>query len=220
MRSHAEWLAELEATAAVEADEAVLLWPRTPVAGIQERIRERVGASDLDTGDVRSRPSSVVRELERCIAAGSLGPGFSLLDIACGDALVLLAVKRRFPEAACLGIDLLKGVFPSHAEVEREGVRLYRVPIQRLFVETPPAPFDVALMLNTYRGWESADLRPHERELPRLADDWLAREARLAILTATTRQVLRLRLHGRAVRAIGPGEDRSRMVSVTARGRR
>jgi hypothetical protein len=218
MSSRAEWLAKLEARSAGEASEDLLLWPRTPVAEIQARIRERVGVSDVDVDDPRSRPASVLRELGRRIDGGILTQPFSLLDIACGDALVLRAVKRRFPEAECLGVDLLKGEFSSHQDAEAEGVRLFRVPIQRLFESLgPPAPFDVALMLNTYRGWESADLRPHERALPRLADRWLDGHARVAILTVTARQLVRLRLKGHAVRVIGPGEDRSRMVAVTVR---
>jgi hypothetical protein len=217
MTSHADYLASLERRAEAVADNDALLWPRTPIAGIQEKIRERVGVSDNEVTDAASRPASVLREVARLRASGTIGDDFSALDVACGDALVLLALKQAHPASSCFGIDLHAHEFEAHAAVEQAGVALYRGLIQQLVEQDAPAPFDIVLMLNTYRGWESADLRPHEHTLPRRVDDWLARNARFAIVTATRRQIWRLRLRGVSVRRIGPGEDAATMVSLRRR---
>src|SRR4051812_34463457 len=61
-----DWLAELEGRRSPAELDAYLLWPRTPIGDeIQDRIRERVGASDRDVADARSRPARVVALLER-----------------------------------------------------------------------------------------------------------------------------------------------------------
>ena len=217
MSLHADYLASLERRAADIADDNVLLWPRTPIAGIQAKIEERMGVSDEAVDNPESRPAAILREIARLQERKAIGDKFTVLDVACGDALVLLALKRAYPNASCFGLDLNARRFDAHAEVEAAGVELYRGLIQQLVEEAPPAPFDLVLMLNTYRGWKSADLRSHERTLPRLVDDWLARNARYAIVTATRRQIWRLRLRGAHVRPIGRGEDGTTMVRLTRR---
>jgi hypothetical protein len=87
--------------------------------------------------------------------------------------------------------------------------------IQQVFETVPPEPFDIVMMLNTYRGWESADLRPHEKELPRQADDWMGTNARFAIVTATASQIDKLWDKGFKVEILGKGEDASWMILAT-----
>jgi len=138
-----------------------------------------------------------------------------VLDICCGDAIVLWQIKRAFPQAICYGVDLNKGRFDTHVKVQRDVVQLYRVFIQHLFRTHPDTPFDLTLMLNTYRGWESADLREHERYLPELANAWFNRNARYTILTVTDPQIVSLRRLGFTVKKIGKGEDNSKMVCLS-----
>jgi len=132
-----------------------------------------------------------------------------------GDAIVLWQVKKAFPQAQCYGIDCNIGQFGTHEMVEREGVELFNGFIQHLFVSEPIVPFDLVLMLNTYRGWESADLREHERDLPLLADAWLAKNVRYTIVTATDLQIRTWRQVAFVVARLGKGEDNSTMVCVS-----
>src|SRR5438132_972947 len=132
MRSHADYLASLEQRAGSVAAADAILWPRTPIAGIQDKIVERVGVSDEAVADPRSRSASVLREVARLQAGKLLEPGFSVLDVACGDGLVLLALKQAHPRASCFGVDLNAHEFESHVAVEAAGVELYRGLIQHL----------------------------------------------------------------------------------------
>jgi len=211
--SHVEYLRNLEALAARCRQEDLYLWPRTPMGhDHQEKITDRMGVSDYDVDNRSSRPTLIIRQIRGLIRQGLIGATFSLLDIACGDGIVLWQIKRAFPHARCYGVDCNRGKFGTHDMVQRGGVELFNGYIQHLFAGDPPVPFDLALMLNTYRGWESADLREHERDLPQLADAWLARNVRFTILTATDLQIRRHRQVGLVVTRLGKGEDDSTVV--------
>lgn len=214
--SHVEYLRNLESLAAQCRQEDLYLWPRTPMGhDHQGEIVERVGVSDYDVDNRSSRPALIIRQIQTLIRHGLVGADFSLYDIACGDAIVLWQIKKAFPQAWCYGVDCNKGKFGTHDMVQLRGVKLFNGYIQQLFASDPPVPFDLALMLNTYRGWESADLREHELELPRLADAWFAHNARYTIVTATGLQIRRLKQLGFVVARLGKGEDDSTMVCTS-----
>lgn len=209
--------ARLESLAQTSELNDLYLWPRTPVGhDHQDKIRERVGVTDYEVGHRKSRPARIIKAIRRLQGQGHFGASFSALDIASGDTIVLWQVQKAFAGSQCYAIDCLKGKFGTHEQVMRDGVLLYNAYLQHLFERDPPRPFDVAIMLNSYRGWDNADLREHERDLPRRADDWLARNARFVILTATRRQVRHLRRIGFRVKDLGRGEDRSRLVVASA----
>lgn len=174
-----------------------------------------MGVSDYQVENGRSRPAHIIRQIKALIEHGLIADEFSVLDICCGDAIVLWQIKRAFPRASCYGVDFNKGKLSTHQKVQRDGVQVYRVFIQHLFHSHPDTPFDLALMLNTYRGWESADLREHERDLPELAENWFARNSLCTILTATNSQILHLQRLGFVVMGIGRGEDSSTMICIS-----
>lgn len=211
------YLGGLEADLDESKADAALLWPRTPLdgAGYQAKITERVGVSDAENTDPHSRSYRMVRLVGGLRDAGLVPEDFALVDIACGDGLILLELKRRFPQSRCFGVDLNAGVFPAHKDAEAEGVVLRRVLIQDLFAAPAPQPFDLALMLNTYRGWENADLSDADRDLPRMADEWMSAHAKLIVLTATVDQLDPWREREFVVTDFGPGEENSRLVVIS-----
>lgn len=215
----ADYLRHLEALGARSRKEDLYLWPATQPSGdmgdLQEEVIDTARASDRDVSCRRSRPALIIRQIRALIQRGLVGSDLSICDIACGDALVLWQLKKAFPQAYCAGIDCNRGAYGTHQMAQRDGVELFSGYIQHLFANDPPVPFDLTLMLNTYRGWEYADLREHERDLPRLVDAWFARNARYAIVTATNPQIRRLALTGFAVARLGPGEEASTLVCVS-----
>ena len=215
MNGHSEYLESLERESRDSDLQQYYLWPRTPINDIQSRIIQRVGVSDYRVDAPRSRPARIIEEIQTLREHNLIGPGFSVLDVACGDGIVLWQIRKIFADACCFGVDCNKGRIDTHEMIQRDGIRLYSVFIQHLFRKHAERPFDVVLMLNTYRGWESADLREHERDLPQQADAWFERNARYVILTATRSQIDRLRNLGFAVQDMGRGEGRSRMICAT-----
>jgi hypothetical protein len=212
--SHVDYLRRLEQAAQGCVPEDFYLWPRTPLGhDHQSKIVERVGVSDHSVHNSYSRPALIIAALQR--VRNQIPEDFSILDIACGDAIVLWQVKKAFPHSHCYGLDSNKGKFGTHNMVQRDGVELFNAFIQHLFASAPPMPFDVALMLNSYRGWESADLREHERDLPQAADAWFAQNARYTIITATGPQIRQLKQCGFLVTRLGRGEDNSKMVCIS-----
>ena len=212
--SHVDYLRHLERLAQQCVPENFYLWPRTPLDhDHQSKITERVGVSDHSVHDPNSRPALIIAALRRF--RDQVPEDFSVLDIACGDAIVLWQIKKAFPRARCYGVDSNTGKFGTHNMVQQEGVELFNAFIQHLFASDPPVPFDVSLMLNTYRGWDSADLREHERALPQAADAWFAENTRYTIVTATGAQIRHLKRLGFSVTRLGRGEDDSTMVCIS-----
>jgi len=210
---HDSYLRSLERMCKKFNPEDFYLWPRTPISDeIQLKIRERVGVSDYEVNNPHSRPYRIIFLIRKLQKYSLISGSFSVLDIACGDAIILWHIKNAFPESECYGVDSNKGKFPTHKMVQEAGVRLYNVFIQHLFRSKPPAMFDIVLMLNTYRGWESAGLREHEKELPLLADEWFKENSRYTIVTATDDQIRKLASLGFNIEFMGKGEDNSKMV--------
>lgn len=202
------YLARLEQEARDRATEDVYLWPRTPLGNIQAEIWARTGHSDWNGNE--GRAALINRTLHRMIIEGLLREDFAFLDICCGDGLIPWQVQRRFPFAQCHGVDINKGKLETHGFIQRQGVQLWRIPIQYLFASNAVGRFDVICMLNTYRGWGKADLRPDEADLPGLADEWFKAHARYIIVTTHDKQ--RQMAAGFWVKEIGPGEDDSTLV--------
>ncbi len=207
------YLQNLEDLARNSELQNLYLWPRTPL-GVdhQDKIIERVGVSDYQVEDPRSRSFLIINQLKKMISTGSLPEDFFLLDVACGDAVILCQIQKEFPRSFCFGIDCLKNKFDTHTSAQEEGIFLYEGYIQHLFANQVDPPFDVVMMLNSYRGWESAELRPSERELPEQADRWFARNAKFTILTATEHQITSLQNKSFSVNLLGKGEDNSHMI--------
>jgi len=200
-----QWLLDLETQHRNTLIDEVVLWSGSVTQDMQVAVSSMYGLSDLDD-DPRSRPNQIVSALD------GINPA-SILDICCGDALVLWKIKRAFPDSECLGVDMNKGNTNLYDRVVSDGVKVYRVPMQSLFSSDPPSQLNVTMMLNTYRGWGSARLRESERDLPYMALTWMRTHSLASILTATESQVSEISELG-DVRDIGTGEQGSRMILV------
>lgn len=209
------FLAKIENIGHHEKFDSLYLWPRTPMTPHhQDKILERVGATDYDINNPRSRSHSIVMQLQKFIAQGMLDADFNAVDLCCGDAIVLGMVKSSFPEAFCAGVDCLKGKFETHKMVINNGVDLYYGYLQNFLDHAPDKKIDVLLMLNTYRGWSSADLREDEKDTPVKFDDWVIKNVKYTVVTATVEQIYMLKKQGKNVKIIGPGEDNSHMIVI------
>ena len=206
-----DWLKTLEHESRDWGIEDAYLWPRTPVDNIQAEIWRRCGASDWTLKD-GSRAGLIVTTLREMRENLLLRESFTFLDICTGDGLIPWHVVRSFPFTDVFGVDIAKGYLETHERIQRHGVALFRVPIQALFTDHRGGRFDVVCMLNTYRGWDSADLKDEEKWIPDGADLWFQRHARYTILTVTDEQRKRLINSGFWVTRIGSGENGSDMV--------
>jgi len=210
-----EWLMLLEARGDHDTD-AYYRWPKTPVGNLQAEIWRRVGASDWHIehmnrqGGSDCRTTNIIKTLQGLCSNGLLPQPFSVLDICCGDGVILHLVARLFLGARCFGADLLR--YPAHRDAERVGVLFYRAPLQELVDSEPPRIIDVAIMLNTFRGWDRAALTPAEHDLPTKTLQWLKQFCRYVFLTVTIEQVEWLKRLGWFVWDVGKGEDDSRLV--------
>ncbi len=206
------WLMGLEAeTSGIDLKD-VVLWPGSVARDMQPAIINMYGTGDLDDSP-DARPVKIVDYLSRL----GLDRKFSVLDICCGDGLVLYRIKWAFREANCYGVDINKDGISTLTVLGDFGVSVYRIPMQRLFESVPPAKIDVTMMLNTYRGWSAAQLRAQEYDLPNAADRWMSAYSKYSILTAQAGQVARL-AERHTVTVMGRGEQESQMILVEWHG--
>ena len=70
-------------------------------------------------------------------------------------------------------------------------------------------------MLNTYRGWESAELRKNEASLPENSDKWFADNSVFSFVTASQIQIKLLQKKGFYVNVVGKGEDDSYLLCIS-----
>ena len=190
-----------------------VLWPNTPIADLQPQIEKMQGVSDRKSRDTRSRPYLIKMALKQLIDKGRLrAKTLTVLDAPCGDALILGEIKRAWHTARCYGLDA--NTFESYSLLRREGVKLYKVYLQRLFAEPLPERVDVAMMLNTFRGWHSAQLRDSEADLAEQAEAWLLANADILVLTLNSDQMRHFNKIGKPPQIIGPGEEGSMLVFI------
>jgi hypothetical protein len=212
---HQRYLDALEERANISGGQDLYLWPRTPIETIQIKITQRVGANDYELKSPISRPAKIISFVSRLVQRGLLKDDFSVLDIACGDGIVLWQVQKAFPNSRCYGVDCNKGKFSAHAMVETDGVRLYRGYIQHLFTTFVDTPFEMVLMLSTYRDWKAANLQNHDSNLPELANRWFENNARYLLLTVDPKGYRQLERRGFSLRLLGKGEDRSVLICAS-----
>ena len=139
-----------------------------------------------------------------------------MADILGGDAIVGTKIKEHFPQAEIIVQDCFKGNFSTHKAAVERGVKLYGGYLQHLVEKNLLAgKIDITLMLNTFRGWESADLRAHEQDIPIKTLQWFESNAKFFIVTATLPQIKFLQERGLMIELFGKGEDVSYMICVS-----
>jgi hypothetical protein len=215
--THIEYLQQLERKGQDVVLEDLYLWPNTPIKeDLQDEILCKCGATDYESENPTSRTYKIIHQLRRMVEQHQIEDSFSVLDITCGDAVVLTQIKKSFPRCEAFGVDCLKDKFTTHEAAYREGVVLYAVYLQHLL---EPISFlkkwDVVIMLNTYRGWEHARLREHEKKLPELSDRYFAEYAQYSILTLNPNQLKHFRRMGFRLKVLGEGEYHSLMVLIS-----
>ena len=181
----------------------------------QEKILQRVGISDYDTNDPRSRSTLIIDCLGKLIRGGKISYPFVLADICGGDAIVGTKIKEHFMLSEVIVQDCFKGKFSTHTQAHERGVKLYGGWLQHLVEGDLTNKIDVVLMLNTFRGWHSAKLRPHEQDIPMKTLLWFERNSKFFIVTATVDQIKFLEQRGLTIVLLGKGEDDSYMVCAS-----
>lgn len=208
-RSILRYFEDLEGQCRGLDEKDFILWPTTDInEKIQWWIKERYGCED-DINTKGSRPDVIAKTIDEVFPEKN----FMMLDICCGDAIILTQLKKRYPNSTAIGFDINKGKFEQHKEAENVGVKLYYGIIQKLFRENLPQRIDLVIMLNTFRSWHTARLREHEKDLPQVSQKWLVDNSKHLILTVNDDQLNFFKSKGN-VRILGKGEEKSHFIYV------
>ena len=169
-----------------------VLWKNTPIdtEKIQSDIeRFYTGVSDFNREDKRSRPFGVLKAIKELVDTNQIPNNFTLLDIACGDAIIIDFIKTHYPKATIVGLDPNKNMFDYHEKAQRNGVILINSYIQNLVEYDIPEKIDVITMFNTCRAWAHSQKREDESNLPSVCDNWVLRNSKFALLTMNSTQI-------------------------------
>jgi hypothetical protein len=200
------WLDNLSA-------EGAYLWPNTPVGNIQAEIWRRCGASDYNLKHPRCRTRLILDTLLEMVENSLLPEAFTCIDLFCGTGVVESLIGERLPLARLYGVDV--NSYKEHTAAP-PNVTFHQVGVQNLIVSTPPRVIDVAIMLNTWRGWDRSGAGLW---LPQATEAWLHANCRYVFLTVTPEQFESLKGSGKWWGFyIGQGEDDSGMVGLFPTG--
>ena len=169
-----------------------VLWKNTPIdtEKIQSDIeRFYTGVSDFNREDERSRPFGVLKAIKELVDTDQIPENFTLLDIACGDAIIIDFIKTHYPKATIVGLDPNKNKFDYHEKAQKNGVILINSYIQSLVESDVPQKIDVITMFNTCRAWAHSQKRENESNLPTTCDKWILRNSKFALLTMNSNQI-------------------------------
>ena len=109
-----KFLSNLENKSMKEDLESFYLWPETPISNLQTEIKSKQGYTDYQVDEKNSRPSIIINKINIMIKDKKISDNFSILDICCGDGIILQQIKKSFPKAKVFGTDILKDKIPQH----------------------------------------------------------------------------------------------------------
>lgn len=199
--------------------EDLYLWHGTPKTDtLQDQIKNSVGARDDDINNPKSRTYRIQREIKQLLV--NMGGQIRIVDICCGDSIVLLELKKSIPEIDGYGIDCNIDKFSTHDTCREAGIHLIKGYLQHVMNpdiarQLGDEKFEFVLMLNTYRGWEYANLREEEKMLPQWADEFFFMHVKYSFITASAHQIIALMKKGFDVKILGRGEGSAILIVLT-----
>ena len=94
-------------------------------------------------------------KINELLDSGLIEDDFTIIDLMCGDGLHLRDIKNAYPECNAFGVDVFKDEWLSYDDVIASGVRLFRIPIQKIYVTEFDGQIDIVMMLNSYRAYKT-----------------------------------------------------------------
>lgn len=181
-------------------------WKDTPLNDIQENIKRKQGVYDYETRKGNCRTTIIRKYIKRLIEEGKIEKNFTLVDLFCGDAIIIRLLKQRFKLADITGVDINK--FKEHEEAVKVGVKFKYRFVQK-YIKNRRDKVDIVLMLNTYRNFNTSNMT--KRDFHKI-NKWIFKVAKHAIVT--TSNMKKAKIYGFNPLKIGKGEASSDMVDL------
>lgn len=181
-------------------------WIDTEIESIQDFIRKKQGAEDYEIERENCRTRIILEYLEKLIQQEEIPPDFRLVDLFCGDAIIITLLKNYFKESQIIGVDINE--FNSHEAAINAGVEIKYKHVQR-YIKNRRGALDVLLMLNTYRNLRSSGMSKYEFKK---INKWILKTCKHPIVTV--KNVKKTEKYGFKPKVIGQGEGTSYMVDL------
>lgn len=99
----------------------------------------------------------------------NLPEDFSMIDMACGNGLIIDTLARVFPKMKATIMDARE--YPTWSKMKKSN-RKVKLPIQLFIKKEKHNKYDIVMILDTYRMWKPSD--PFKVEL----DGWILKHAK------------------------------------------
>jgi hypothetical protein len=183
-----------------------ILWKDTDISSIQQFIKKKQGAADNEIRKKNCRTRIIRTYLKSLVDKEKITCNFRLVDLFCGDAIIITYLKKYFKTAEIIGVDINR--FDTHEEAKKSGVEIKYKYVQK-YIKTRREKIDVLLMLNTYRNYSLSGMT--KREFDKI-NKWMLKTCRHAIITA--KNIKRIKKYGFKPLIIGKGEGNSMMIDL------
>jgi len=185
-------------------------WTDTKLSDIQSNIKHRQGVRDFQTSYSHCRTTIIRDYIEKLISQGKIKPSFTLIDLFCGDAIIIRLLKEHFKRATVIGVDINEirgheGAIGAGVEIKYQYVHDY--------IKDRKEPVDIVLMMNTYRNIKASGMT--KQEFGKI-NKWLFKYVAHPIVT--TSDIKKAKKYGFNPLIIGKGEGSSKMVDLKGQG--
>lgn len=181
-------------------------WTDTKLSDIQSNIKYRQGVCDYQIYSRRCRTTIILEYIEKLISEGKINHYFTLIDLFCGDAIIIRLLKEHFDRAVIIGVDINK--IDGHQEAIEYGVEI-KYQYVHDYIKDRKEPVDIVLMMNTYRNIKASGMT--KQEFSKI-NKWLLKYAAHPIVT--TSNIKKAKKDGFNPLVIGKGEGSSDMVDL------
>jgi len=137
---------------------------------------------------------SIFRRIQQLISDKIIPYNFTILDVFCGDGLFLQSIKEKFPSCNAYGVDVYKTEWKAYKTVTDSGVKMFRIPVQKLINAPIDNPPDLIMMMNSYRafkeGRDNKELESNSFSIPisiEKIDKWIQTNSKYFIWEETVR---------------------------------
>lgn len=183
-------------------------WTDTPLNDIQSNIKRKQGAYDYEVYNKNCRTTIIRDYIKELIFEGKIEKNFTLVDLFCGDAIIIRLLKQRFKLADITGVDIHK--FKEHEAAIDVGVKFKYEYVQE-YIKDCRDKIDIVLMMNTYRNFKTSNMT--ERDFRKI-NKWILKVANHAIVTVNISDIKKVKRRGFKPLKIGKGEASSDMVDL------
>jgi len=118
---------------------------------------DRTRSHDLEDQIIRfsDKVNELTNTINNLIEQNKLKTNFSVLELFCGNGIVLYMLKQRFPECIPIGVDMLHFEMWDDIKVKYPDIHFIQANFFDIYNSNLQIGLDLMVTYNTWRGWDN-----------------------------------------------------------------